>query len=112
MGGAETVVLNHIQDIGVPPHITKLRAWTTVFNRNKRKRDDIENERVKRQKLEKENKTLKDRVRELERQNEEMKVEHTEALATKQLDIDRLTTEKETIQNEKEKEIQNLKEEA
>jgi len=47
--------------------------------------DDDERE-TKRQKVE-------DRVRELERQNEEMKEEHTEALATKQLEIDRLTTE-------------------
>merc|ERR1712146_375814 len=64
--------------------------------------DDNDNERVKRQKVQKENEELTARVKELETEKDGMKVEHMEALTTKQLEIDRLTTEKETIQNEKE----------
>merc|ERR1712146_656172 len=65
--------------------------------------DDNDNEReTKRQKVQKENEELTARVKELETEKDGMKVEHTEALATKQSEIDRLTTEKEKIQNEKE----------
>merc|ERR1712146_706206 len=62
--------------------------------------DDNDNERVKRQKVQKENEELTARVKELETEKDEMKVEHTEALATKQLEIDRLTTEKEAMKKE------------
>ena len=54
--------------------------------------DDNDNERVKRQKVQKENEELTARVKELENDKDGMKVEHTEALATKQSKIDRLTT--------------------
>merc|ERR1712146_471477 len=74
--GGETVVLN--------------RAWAADLNQNKRKRDknddDIDNERVKRQKLEEENKTLKE--------------DHQKALA----EIDRLQKQKEDA-NEKMKKL-------
>merc|ERR1712146_360690 len=64
--------------------------------------DDNDNERVKRQKVQKENEELTARVKELETEKDGMKVEHTEALATKQVEIDNLKTANETIQNEKE----------
>merc|ERR1712146_88736 len=71
--------------------------------------DDNDNERVKRQKVQKENEELTARVKELETEKDGMKVEHTEALATKQLEIDRLTTEKETIQMQKEEADQKIR---
>merc|ERR1712146_139426 len=64
--------------------------------------DDNDNERVKRQKVQKENEELTARVKELETEKDGMKEEHTEALATKQVEIDNLKTANETIQNEKE----------
>merc|ERR1712146_582386 len=63
--------------------------------------DDDERE-TKRQKLEEENKTLKAENNELKRAKEAMKKEYTEALATKQLEIDNLKTWEETIQMQKE----------
>merc|ERR1712146_521151 len=64
--------------------------------------DDNDNERVKRQKVQKENEELTARVKELETEKDGMKEEHTEALPTKQVEIDNLKTANETIQNEKE----------
>merc|ERR1712146_730472 len=64
--------------------------------------DDNDEREAKRRKVQKENEELTARVKELETERDGMKVEHTKALATKQSEIDRLTTEKETIQNEKE----------
>merc|ERR1712146_372426 len=62
-----------------------------------------DNEReTKRQKVQKENEELTARVKELGTEKDGMKVEHTEALATKQSEIDRLTNEKEKIQRAKE----------
>merc|ERR1712146_195238 len=70
--------------------------------------DDDERE-TKRQKLEEENKTLKAENNELKRAKEAMKKEYTEALATKQLEIDNLKTANETIQNEKEESDQKIR---